>query len=797
RPAFDEKVIEEPQISLARSIHHAGDRVQVRAAGFAPNARVTVTTRSAGANSAALQSLVAAANADGVVNTTVQADPSRNPGSFEVVVSDGRLSATSSYRVVADKVALDAAVGNQLRSYRLALVTDPAYATYFGGSANVTAAKVTLINRVTQVYEDETSIRMVLINDNDRLNLDTAAQMTGANGPCGGAACYTAAQAGSCTSPTLSRNRIVTGLLVGARNFDIGHIALGVNGGGVASLGVVGGNSKAQGCTGIPTPTGDFFAVDYVAHEMGHQFSGNHTFNGVVSNCSGGNRSSGNSVEPGSGSSIMAYAGICGTDNLQNHSDPYWSQRSFDEITAYTSGTETNISEQQVGALTGFSADGQQFQLRYNGVASAPIIRGTNFTTAGVKTAIEAIVGWPAGATVTVSALSDNAFTVAFGGTLAGVDVSELILVNCSGGCTGFVGEVAQGGPTRRNGAISPTGNSIPVVTVPSGFVIPVRTPFALTGSASDANAGDILTYLWEQNDRGAGTGTGLISNTKTDGPLFRQFGTRALVDNAAALLYSSPGQNAVNSNPTRVFPDLLQILANNTNAESGTCPTASAAPTGEQIDCFSEYLPTAAYVGFGANAAPATLNMKLTVRDGRGGVNSATSTLTLAPQAGPFLVTYPNTALQLDSGSTQTVTWDVAGTNLPPVSTANVKISLSVDGGNTYPYLLDANAPNTGSRAVTVPSVATTTARVKVEAVGNVYFDVSNADFSIKLLGDADGDGFVTCADLRLVRSKLGLSVGQPGYSAQVDVNGDGVIDIRDIGFITQRLLTSTRCVN
>ena len=87
-----------------------------------------------------------------------------------------------------------------LRIYRLALVTDPSYSTYFGGPANVTAAKVTLMNRVDQIYEDETAIRMVLIADTDKLNLNTAAQMTGANGPCGAAACYTAAQVASCDS---------------------------------------------------------------------------------------------------------------------------------------------------------------------------------------------------------------------------------------------------------------------------------------------------------------------------------------------------------------------------------------------------------------------------------------------------------------------------------------------------------------------------------------------------------------------------------------------------------------------
>src|SRR5207237_9042511 len=142
-------------------------------------------------------------------------------------------------------------------------------------------------------------------------NRTPAAEATGTNGPCGAAACFTVAQLASCGGSTLNRNNIVLGQLVGASNFDIGHIGLGVNGGGIAGLGVVGGASKSRGCTGLPTPVGDFYAVDYVAHEMGHQFGGNHPFNGTQFNCSGGNRSAANSFEPGSGSSIMAYAGIC------------------------------------------------------------------------------------------------------------------------------------------------------------------------------------------------------------------------------------------------------------------------------------------------------------------------------------------------------------------------------------------------------------------------------------------------------------------------------------------------------
>ena len=77
-------------------------------------------------------------------------------------------------------------------------------------------------------------------------------------------------------------------------------------------------------------------------------------------------------------------------------------------------------------------------------------------------------------------------------------------------------------------------------------------------------------------------------------------------------------------------------------------------------------------------------------------------------------------------------MTWDLANTDIAPASTANVKISLSTDGGHTYPYALAASTPNDGSQAVTVPNVATTKARVKIEAVDNIFFDISNSDFTI-----------------------------------------------------------------
>jgi hypothetical protein len=633
----------------------------------------------------------------------------------------------------------------KLRTYRVALVTDPSYAAFFGAE-NVTAAKVTLMNRVTQIYEDEIAIRLVLVNATDRTNLNTPALATEPNGPCGAAACFTPAQLTSCGSGTLNRNRIVLGQLVGASNYDVGHVGLGVNGGGVAGLGVVGGDGKARGCTGLPTPVGDYYAVDYVSHEIGHQFAGNHTFNGTQHNCSGGNRSAANSYEPGSGSSIMAYAGICRQDNLQPHSDPYWSHRSYTEITNYVTATRPAINEVQTVSLRDFDTDGDSFTVNFGGADSAPITRGVNYTTAGIKAAIESIEGWPTGATVTVAAfggsgaLNDTGFQVTFNGTLAATNVGALTLTNANG-VSGFVGETAKGGAIDNGGhLVEETANHAPVVTVPQSVTIPVRTPFALTGSATDAD-GDTLTYLWEQNDRGASAGTALVNNTKTNGPLFRVFGEAANVSPTDTLEYHSPGLNAVTTNPTRVFPDLAQIVAGNTNAATGACPEAPAPPTSgsgtnvpaELVDCYSEFLPTADWVGIDNDR---TMHFKLTARDGRlggGGVGSADVAVVLAPDAGPFLVTSQATAAVLDGGSTQTVTWDVAGTDAAPVNVSQVRITLSTDGGKTFPHVLAESVPNNGSAAVTLPNVAAERARIRIEAVGNIFFDLNDADVTIR----------------------------------------------------------------
>src|SRR5919202_2496458 len=250
----------------------------------------------------------------------------------------------------------------------------------------------------------------------------------------------------------------------------------------------------------------------------------------------------------------------------------------------------------------------------------------------------------PAGATATVAAfggagaLNDTGFQVTFGAGLGQVDVDSLTI--SASGADAFIGETAQGGPIENKGYIvTPTGNHAPVVTTQPGYTIPLRTPFALTGSATDSD-GDPVTYMWEQNDVGGTTGTALVNNVKVNGPLFRQFGTAANVSATDTLLSPSPGENAVTTYPTRVFPDMGQILAGDTNAKTGACPAAPAAPAlvpPETRECFSEFLPTPDWVGV---AGDRTLHFRLTARDahpGGGGVGHADTKLALANGTGPF----------------------------------------------------------------------------------------------------------------------------------------------------------------
>lgn len=236
---------------------------------------------------------------------------------------DDPLQQNSQNRIAAQTETAASIGDGVLRTYRLALAATGEYTSFHGGTiAGALAAQVTTMNRVNGIYLKELGVKMIIIGNNDLIiytdaDTDPYANFNGV------------------TMLTQNANNLST--VIGNANFDIGHV-FSTGGGGIAGLGVVCSSLKARGVTGLPAPVGDVFNVDFVAHEIGHQFRGNHTFNGNVGNCSGGNRNSATAFEPGSGVSIMAYAGICGSQNVLINSLPFFHGASFTEMHSFING---------------------------------------------------------------------------------------------------------------------------------------------------------------------------------------------------------------------------------------------------------------------------------------------------------------------------------------------------------------------------------------------------------------------------------------------------------------------------
>lgn len=230
------------------------------------------------------------------------------------------------------------------RTYRLALAATGEYTVFHGGTvALAQAAQVTTINRVNGVYMRDLAVTLTIIPNNSLLIYTNASTDPYTNGN---------------ASTMSSQNQTNVTAVIGNANYDIGHV-FGTNSGGVAHLGVVCDSTyKARGVTGSSSPVGDPFDVDYVCHEVGHQFSGNHTFRASTGSCSG-NANSSTAMEPGSGTTIMAYAGICSPQNVQSLSDDYFHAASLQEMHAYiTSGdggpcaVATSIPNQSAPVIT-------------------------------------------------------------------------------------------------------------------------------------------------------------------------------------------------------------------------------------------------------------------------------------------------------------------------------------------------------------------------------------------------------------------------------------------------------------
>ncbi|MBR9913481.1 MAG: DUF5011 domain-containing protein [Algicola sp.] len=443
-----------------------------------------------------------------------------------------------------------------LRTYRLAVSATGEYTQYHGGTKALALAAINAtMTRVNGIYESDFNVTLVLIGNTDDV-------------------IYTSTNSDPYGNTTSGYNSALQSTLtnvIGESNYDIGHLFANLqNNGNAGCIGCVCvNNQKGSGWTSHTVPEGDPFDVDYVAHEMGHQFGGNHTWT------FGGNEGTNAQMEPGSGSTIMGYAGITGSTDVQSNSDPYFHAISIQQITDYIKST------------------------------------------------------------------------------------------SCQ---------------TNTN-----TGNSVPSVNAGANYTIPRGTAFVLEGTASDADTGDVLTYCWEQFDENNASTTNPSVNA-TSGVAFRSY--TPTTDNK------------------RYFPRLSTIKTGATSWQWEAVPNVAR-----------------------------TLNFRLTVRDnqaGGGTNNSDDMVVSVNGTAGPFVVNSPNTNVTWNAGTTQSVTWNVAGTTGNGINAANVDIFLSTDGGNTYPIALASGVPNDGSHDIIVPNNQGNLNRIMVRGSNNIFFDISNSNFTI-----------------------------------------------------------------
>ena len=237
--------------------------------------------------------------------------------------------------------------------------------------------------------------------------------------------------------------------------------------------------------------------------------------------------------------------------------------------------------------------------------------------------------------------------------------------------------------------AITTLTNNPPTAEAGNNYVIPKSTAFILEGVGNDPDGNGSLTYEWCQNDPAQASSSSAPSSTWTVGPMYRA--------------------KYPTTSPNRFMPRIEDVIAGNLT------PTWEVTPS----------------VG-------RTLNFSFLVRDNDalgGQVASDLMTVTVNGTAGPFVVTSQNTnGIMWNSGATETITWNVAGTNTGAVNTPNVDIYLSTDGGYTYPITVATNLPNNGTANITVPSgAATTTGRIMVRGAGNIFYAINSKNISIQ----------------------------------------------------------------
>jgi subtilisin-like proprotein convertase family protein len=287
-------------------------------------------------------------------------------------------------------------------------------------------------------------------------------------------------------------------------------------------------------------------------------------------------------------------------------------------------------------------------------------------------------------------------------------------------------------GPAGSCPTLTDTGNTPPEVEVEQQrYVLPISTPFKLEAIGQDAD-GDVLTYCWEQMDNE------MIPNPPIPeseaGPAFRSY---------------EPVEE-----PYRIFP-ALEYLINGTDYQWEVLPAVSR-----------------------------EMDFRVTVRDnfmGAGCTSEADVDLTFDEGAGPFLVQSPNSDVVWYEGASYTISWDVANTDMAPVNCSQVDILLSTDGGYTYPVNLATNVPNDGAHIIEVPEIPSSTVRVMVRCSDNLFFDISDEDFSIATASNpalglaVDAPVQQACQNAERINYQLSFS-SIAGFDEEVTLSASGI---------------------
>ncbi|CAA6811320.1 MAG: Unknown protein [uncultured Thiotrichaceae bacterium] len=491
-------------------------------------------------------------------------DTDYHPVDKEVIRCNNADHDHSSLRSLIPRQVSTKRVSDSIRTYRIAIAATGEYTLFHGGTKSAALSAITTtLARVNEIYERDLSINMTLAaGTEDIIFTDpTTDPFTDDD-----------------SDELYSQSQTEINARIGPTNYDIGH-TFSIGSIGTAGRGVVCNDKlKALGITGSSNPQGDTYDIDYVSHEIGHQFGGRHTFNAQAGDCQ--HRSNNTAFEPGSGSTIMSYAGLCEENNLQNNTDAMFHTKSIEEISAFINNP-----------LTG-------------------------------------------------------------------------------GSC----------------GTTIPTDNSQPVANAGANYTIPVSTPFELSGSATDVDDGDTLSYSWEQIDSGTASDVNIDMG---DNAIFRTF---------------LPISSSI-----RTIPKLSDLLTGTTSK--------------------GEILPTTAR----------TINFALVVRDQNGGVATDSMQVTVDNSGGAFAITSHNSANLLTAGETTNVSWDSANTASAPISCPTVDILLSTDSGNTFPTTLANATANDGEQMVSIPEAITqnSTSRLKIACNNNIFFDISDTDISIEPLAN------------------------------------------------------------